>query len=324
MSIAILPKVKKMVNFMLLLALLVSLILLSNPLTAVAETTSGVTVSLSHDTARPGDSVTVSGVAAPNTWVSVKAVDTKGNVVVFDGVKSDSNGAYTCTFIVPDVTSESLTIVVGSGSDVANGVITVIQNAPALAADAEDNIVSHPISLTFTDDAAWRSAITDVTVNGVSIAGNYTVDVGTINIDAASFPMAGDYVIVVKANGYLDATVTQSMLNAAYTTTPVPDALYQVGVTPHGITTMTVNNGFSGLSYFSVTVSPVRSHVGDETVVFTHLRDDLELGLNATRADFDSVNAAAAGFNVDYADVVKVFVVDQLSNALDFNPTVLQ
>ena len=87
---------------------------------------------------------------------------------------------------------------------------------------------------------------------------------------------------------------------------------------------MTVKDGVSGFKYFTVGVTPVVSHDGKETVVFTHLRNGSQLGLNATRADFDQVGTAQAGFNVKAGDVVKVYLVDELTNAIDHNPVILQ
>lgn len=46
--------------------------------------------------------------------------------------------------------------------------------------------------------------------------------------------------------------------------------------------------------------------------------------LNATRADFDMVVTAQAGFYVRPADVTKVYIVDELTNDINQNPVVLQ
>lgn len=110
----------------------------------------------------------------------------------------------------------------------------------------------------------------------------------------------------------------------AYNVTPVADAIYTVGATPAGIKTMTVNAGATGFKYFTVNIAPVMGHSGDETVVFTHLRNGSQLQINSTRADFDQVATAQAGFNVKAGDVIKVYLVDELTNALDHNPTMLQ
>lgn len=110
----------------------------------------------------------------------------------------------------------------------------------------------------------------------------------------------------------------------AYTVSPVADADYTVGTTPDGISTMTVNSGISGFKYFTAQIGPQVEHSGQETVVFTHLRNGSQLQINSTKADFDVVDTAQAGFNVQAGDVVKVFIVDELTNATDHNPVILQ
>lgn len=87
---------------------------------------------------------------------------------------------------------------------------------------------------------------------------------------------------------------------------------------------MTVNSGISGFKYFTAQISPQVEHSGLETVVFTHLRNGSQLQINSTKADFDVVDTAQAGFNVHAGDVVKVFIVDELTNATDHNPVILQ
>lgn len=329
--------------------------------------------------------------------------------------------------------------------------------APALSADTTNNIIGQPVNLSFTDDESWRNAITDITVDGESISGKYTVATGVITIDASVFDSDKDYAIVVKASGYQDASIDQhkgswpiiftidgdaitsysytitdlksmssttniygtdmckgvaladlltdlnitdnswqvqvnvsdaatyhidpvtvaDMLdpannylltyeineqpitiddrnqttlriywgtgiiyknvsgitvstnqqtsNAIYTISrPTPNTIYQGGTTADGINTMTVNNGISGRQYFSVQLSPVRAHDGLETVVFVHSRNGAQLDLKTSRADYDTVTDAQASFDVQAGDLVKVYIVDDLSNTVDFNPTILQ
>jgi hypothetical protein len=119
----------------------------------------------------------------------------------------------------------------------------------------------------------------------------------------------------------------QAPAQPVYTITPEKDESYSIGKTDDGFNFMTVNPGFSGMKYFGVGVTPVIGHEGMETVVFVHLEDGvdgIQRSINATRADFDLVPFAKAGFNVDPGDVVKVFIVDALTNAADNNPFVLQ
>jgi DMSO/TMAO reductase YedYZ molybdopterin-dependent catalytic subunit len=113
-------------------------------------------------------------------------------------------------------------------------------------------------------------------------------------------------------------------LPPVYTVSPEADTAYTAGTTQDGINTMTVNAGVTGFKYFAVSITPVIAHSGNETVVFAHFRNGSQLGLNATRADFDQVSIAQAGFNVQPGDVIKAYIVDDLTNAIDFNPTILQ
>jgi 3',5'-cyclic AMP phosphodiesterase CpdA len=112
--------------------------------------------------------------------------------------------------------------------------------------------------------------------------------------------------------------------DACYTVTPIADTDYQNGKTADGIGAMTVNSGIYSLKYFGARVAPVRTHKGSEAVVFVHSRNGVRQSLNVTKADFDAVNTARAGFNVQPGDIIKVYIVDDLNNLVDFNPTILQ
>ncbi|MGI6307776.1 MAG: leucine-rich repeat protein [Dethiobacteria bacterium] len=109
-----------------------------------------------------------------------------------------------------------------------------------------------------------------------------------------------------------------------YKVIPVEDAAYTIGETADGIKTMTVNKNQIGLMYFTVSIESIVPHEGTETVIFTHLEDAVQLQLNALEADFDKVSAAKAGFNVNPGDVIKVYIVDKLTNEDNSNPIVLQ
>ena len=205
-----------------------------------------------------------------------------------------------------------------------------LDTPPALTADSSDNTVGQAIDISFTDDTDWRAAITGITVGGSALSDTqYTVTAGNINIAADVFTAATDYTVVVTATGYDDATVTQTVLaieepSAVYSLSPAEDDNYTPGTTVDGINTMTVKAGVSGFKYFTVEITPVTPHAGNETVVFTHLRNGIPQGLNATRADFDQVSTAHAGFNVQAGDVIKVYIVDELTNDEEVNPIILQ
>ncbi|TEB16966.1 The GLUG motif protein [Pelotomaculum sp. FP] len=170
------------------------------------------------------------------------------------------------------------------------------------------------ITVTVTPDSGKRLVAGSLKYNGGS---------GDIEITATegvySFAMPAADVVVTAQFEDLPADSAPQ-----YTVTPVEDvSVYEVGETG-GIKTMTVKAGVIGLKYFGAQLTPVTAHEGKEVVVFVHLRDGVQLSLNVTKADFDFVNMAQAGFNVAAGDIVKVFIVDNLTNNIDFNPTLLQ
>ena len=95
---------------------------------------------------------------------------------------------------------------------------------PELAAD--NSAVGDDLSLVFDDNATWRTGITDITVSGNSIpTSQYSKAAGKITLKAgAYFPVAGSYPVVVKSDGYNDATVTQSVY-LAFTGSGIPPVL---------------------------------------------------------------------------------------------------
>lgn len=192
-------------------------------------------------------------------------------------------------------------------------------------------------------------------LNALNVTGDsLMVQINTT--DAASYPVdpvtlasvldpAGKYLLTYEVDGqavadatslriYWSGKVIKNVLgltisrpvseNPKYTVAPVADAAYTAGTTDKGINIMTVNSGISGFKYFAVNITPVTPHEGNEVVVFTHLRGGNQLGINAAKADFDLVNAAQAGFNVRADDIIKAYIVDDLTNSTTVNPIVFQ
>ncbi|MEN6325443.1 MAG: S-layer homology domain-containing protein [Syntrophomonas sp.] len=89
-----------------------------------------------------------------------------------------------------------------------------INKAPSLTADTVENITGQSVDLTFVDDPDWRGAINEVSVNDVVLqAGQYANDaIGKITINGDVFNTAGEYTIVIKATGYSDSRVMQTIL----------------------------------------------------------------------------------------------------------------
>jgi len=96
------------------------LLLMCFPAVAVAEGTTAINMSLSKTMASVGDNIVVSGTATPGAWVPLKVIDQAGNIVVFDATKAGGDGNYTISFIIPEGVTDTLKVVVGEGSNVAN------------------------------------------------------------------------------------------------------------------------------------------------------------------------------------------------------------
>ncbi|MDD3270018.1 MAG: hypothetical protein PHX14_11910 [Syntrophomonadaceae bacterium] len=79
-----------------------------------------VTLTLNTGSAAPGETITASGTADPNTWVAIKIVDTIGNIVYFQGTKSGADGNYAISFNIPQVNEGNLTVVAGLGTNVVS------------------------------------------------------------------------------------------------------------------------------------------------------------------------------------------------------------
>jgi|GEM_PF-792566 len=123
---------------------------------------------------------------------------------------------------------------------------------------------------------------------------------------------------------YDSFTLNKSDSIPKYSLAPVANAAYDIGATSDGIKTMTVKSGTTGFKYFEDSITPVVAHNGTETVVFVHIRSGMQLAINATKADFDTVGSAKAGFNVQPGDIIKSYIVDDLTNETDRNPILFQ
>jgi hypothetical protein len=122
-----------------------------------------------------------------------------------------SNGMYTITVDLP-TNIPNTPLLIGNKS-------AFLPDAPALAADATDNTVDHDITITFTDDATWRSAVTAVSVNGTALTAttDYTLEAGILTLKPSGgntlLTTSGTKTVTVTATGYNDATVSQ-LINA--------------------------------------------------------------------------------------------------------------
>lgn len=139
----------KLISTMIMLLMIACII----PKPAIAAE---VSLELSVNRAMPGNSVSASGLADINTWVSLKILDSEQNIVLFDAVKSNAEGDYHFIFVVPNLPLGSELIVnAGYGSQVASQVLTLAEPGenPKLLS-AFTNEAGTVVSLEFNQDMA--------------------------------------------------------------------------------------------------------------------------------------------------------------------------
>ncbi|QRN84803.1 putative Ig domain-containing protein [Clostridia bacterium] len=164
----------------------------------------------------------------------------------------------------------------------------------------------------------------------IGLPDGLTMNPGTGEISGTPL-QAGTYAIQVQldanvgelvSRGY-EISIIEESGNGAYLITPVDDDTYITGISDGLIPTMTVNQGFSGFTYFSVQIETLKGHSGNEVCVFVHIRDNQQIGMSFMKADLETVNSVGAAFNVRTGDAVKAYIVDNLSNSPASNPIVL-
>ncbi|KAB2908693.1 MAG: lamin tail domain-containing protein [Ignavibacteriales bacterium] len=138
--------------------------------------------------------------------------------------------------------------------------------SPALTADNTNNDVDHDIEITFTDDAAWRAAITAVKIGGtaLTITTDYTIAPGKITLKPSGgnnlLTTSGTKSVAVTATGYLDATVSQVINSGAPTTNSTATISAPLAINSLRTVTVTAkdqyNNLVSGYSFhYDVTIT---------------------------------------------------------------------
>jgi hypothetical protein len=125
--------------------------------------------------------------------------------------------------------SSSTSLAVSStitGGVVINNGVNVLQSSaqaavcgstsPTLIA-AVGASVDAAFDITYTDNPAWRAAITSITIGGVTLTSGFTVTAGKITLTPSTSSPAsllqtnGSKSIIISATGYVDASVTQAI-----------------------------------------------------------------------------------------------------------------
>ncbi|KGP75340.1 hypothetical protein JT05_11115 [Desulfosporosinus sp. Tol-M] len=213
-----------------------------------------------------------------------------------------------------------------------------IMNPPDLTADSTNHVLSQAIDITFTD-ANWRYYISGVKVNDELLSSDrYQITAGNIQIAPEVFTEPGKYTITVVAPSapgvydstteympysYYDAVVEQTILRPVYSVTVKDNVAYTSGEN-NGIKNMTVKDGAIGFKYFSINTTPIAPYAKDVVAVFVQLRNNCQIAISAPSVNCTNPSSAKAGFNVLPGDVIKVYIVDDLTNDNNRNPFILQ
>jgi len=118
-----------------------------------------------------------------------------------------------------------------------------------------------------------------------------------------------------------NATISAAIGRGDYILVPQPSTGYTVSRNSNGIQELKATS--RNLTYFTMKIYPVKSHPGLETAVFVHDRNFMTRSINAPRADYDIIDTASAGFSTEANDVVRIFLVDELTNSIYQNPVIL-
>jgi len=183
--------------------------------------------------------------------------------------------------------------------------VTSNLDPPTLSANGSAT-VDAPFNITFTDDASWRTAVTDVIVGGVSLAGSaYSFSAGTLTLSPANdskLQTNGAKSVVVIATGYNNATVSQSISAGAVTqwaisTQPAtPSTNHGALATQPIIIFKDQYNNVTGSGSVTATASSGWA-LGGTTSISASSGVATFNGLTASTADYSALNGATITFS---------------------------
>lgn len=176
----------------------------------------------------------------------------------------------------------------------------------------------------------WEAAPGSTLPSGISLSPDGVLS--TAPGEKLSQSAIGSYLVQVTVADASDAalsatqcfplTIREGCGNGAYIIDTDGDDAYTGGYTDDGIPVLTVNSGYKGFTYFTVEIEAVTGHSGSETAIFVQIRNGQEINFSFVRNDFDTAGIVQAAFNVRPGDVVKVYILDSLSNTCS-NPCIL-
>lgn len=195
-----------------------------------------------------------------------------------------------------------------TGYEKASVIQTINENGlkspPLLNADATANVIGEPIEITFVDDPDWRTAISEISVNGTPLnEGDFSQGAGFVCIKEFVLKEIGDHLIVVKADGYLNAAISQAVQHPVSLNAPVNGQIFAPG------SQVVINGAVAGsTAVLTITVSDPGEQVvfGPEQVVVQagafstsfNLPDNCKKGVYKIEVDGGVVGAVCYSFEV--------------------------
>lgn len=228
-----------------LIALSISMLLMVSMLPGIALGT-GITLVLNANSAKVGDNITASGLADVDTWVSVKVLDSARNIVMFDAVKTDTHGNYSCTFIVPGVTAGTLAVIAGYGSNVAEQPLNITGSGAAAVTGVSLN--KNSIIIVAGDSETLLAAVTPA--NAANKAVTWSSDKETVaTVDAygkvTAIAPGTATIMAMTADGNKTAscavTVTRAETATSGGTVSITDTPVTIIVPPNVASSITVS-----------------------------------------------------------------------------------
>lgn len=220
---------------------------------------------------------------------------------------------------------------VGAGIDdlAISGVISG-SDPTLLTADETENDVDHNLDIGFTEDAAWRAAITSVNAGGTALTEttDYLITAGTLQLRPSGgnplLTTAGSKNITVDATGYLTALVTQQIYPGSPNANSTAEISSGLALNSASIITCTAkdqyNNPVAGYTFkYDLTVTDNTSLTDEAYTVDGAVRNESFANLNVVALSNEvgvaTFNVSVPGF-VDSNDglTIQVQLADGLTN----------
>ncbi|MGE5458987.1 MAG: Ig-like domain-containing protein [Methanobacterium sp.] len=171
----------------------------------------------------------------------------------------------------------------------------------------------------------------NVTVNGNFItdetsakeAGDTVINNNTFNTASGGNTFTASDTSNIDNRLILYRVIASQNTSAIYTVTVADNADYTLEE-KNGIKTITIKDGVNGFKFFDANITPVKAYHKSVVAVFVQLRNNIQISLGASLVDANNPSIATSGFNVQPGDVLKIYIVDELTNAKDHNPIILQ